>query len=366
MSFFKSIFGAPASGSNSAPSASSAAAPASSSSNPFGQPSQQQPQQQSGFSFGGGGGGHQFAPASSSSASFGQQPSFGFGDPPQMPFMFPAAGAAAAPAPGPAARWELVGDEQPAVSPSSSNPFDDAASAAASNSAAPSARTYFTMVLHGGRLYTFGGFGDTKGRYNDLRAYDLERGRWELVANQTGEAPKPIYLHSAVVFEGQMFIFGGSVGKDSNDLYSYEFASRVWRRIVPSNQQVASHMPSPRYGHAAVVHGGHMLVVGGCRMNNTYLSDAFIYEIRTNLWRKIAGQSQPQRRQRSSMSRSGAAAVPVHFSLQQSLTLAPFCSVPQTFLLISPITRWWHMKAACCSQVTAQNYKRTATAIRTA
>lgn len=284
MSFLKSIFGTPASGSagagsNAAGPASSAAAPASAS-NPFGQPPQQQ---QPSFSFGG----QQSASSSSSSYPGQQQPQqqqFAFGAPPQMPFMFPAAAAAAAP--GPAARWEIVGDDQPAMSPSS-NPFDDAASAVA-GSAAPSARTYFSMVIHGGRLYTFGGFGDTKGRYNDLRSYDLERGRWELVANTTGEAPKPIYLHSAVVSEGSMYVFGGSVGKDSNELYAYEFASRVWRRIVPPNPQAAANVPSPRYGHAAVVHGGHMLVVGGCRMNNVYFSDSYLYEFRTNLWRKIA------------------------------------------------------------------------------
>lgn len=278
MSFFKGLFGSPASGSGAAANSAPPAA-----ANPFGQPQQQQ-QQQPSFNFG--------PPASSSSSSSSfpaqqqppQQASFQFGAPPQQPFnMFGAAAAPAFPAPGPAARWELVADDQPALSPS--NPFDDAASAA--GSAAPSARTYFSMVIHGGRLYTFGGFGDTKGRYNDLRSFDLERERWELI-HTTGECPKPVYLHSAVVFDGKMWVFGGSVGKDSNELYSFEFSSRVWRRIVPPNPQAAALVPSPRYGHAAVVHGGHMLVVGGCRMNNVYHSDSYIYHFASNQWRKIA------------------------------------------------------------------------------
>ena len=193
-------------------------------------------------------------------------------------------------------RWELLDENGPPLaSHSPANPFRDAAALSAS-AAQPSARTYFTMVKHRGKLWVFGGFGDSKGRYNDLRSYDLSTGTWELVP-PTGEVPRPVYLHTAVEYEDAMWVLGGSVGKDSNDLYAFDFATKFWRRVAPSAASMsmsmgagagASAVPSARYGHAACVVGEHMLVTGGCKQNNVYFADAFLYHFSTNSWRKLA------------------------------------------------------------------------------
>jgi len=183
-------------------------------------------------------------------------------------------GGAAAPS-----RWELLGDDLVR-----SNPFATAAAASAS-SAQPCPRTYFTCVQHAGKLYVCGGFGDSKSRFNDVRAYDFADGVWQQL-QPTGDGPSPLYLHSAAVWRGEMFVFGGSVGHDSNALYALDLTRQHWRRIGPSGDS-AAHWPTARYGHAAVVHGDSMIIAGGCQQSNTYLADAHQYSFLSGTWRPL-------------------------------------------------------------------------------
>ena len=52
----------------------------------------------------------------------------------------------------------------------------------------------------------------------------------------TGQPPAQRYHHSAVVYEGSMFVFGGYTGDihsnsnltNKNDLYEYKFATGQW------------------------------------------------------------------------------------------------------------------------------------------
>ena len=102
------------------------------------------------------------------------------------------------------------------------------------------ARTYFSMVPFNSKLVFFGGFGDSKGRFNDLRTFDTsklaaaglvyfcsdpmwfaritqvaaagcERFVWfccgdcAYLTRCSGEAPRPVYLHTAVVYNNQMW-----------------------------------------------------------------------------------------------------------------------------------------------------------------
>ena len=84
------------------------------------------------------------------------------------------------------------------------------------------------QVSHAGLLWFFGGFGEKTGRhvFNDLITFNPQNGgSWEVKELQ-GDFPDPIYLHSAVVYDNKMWVFGGSIGKDSsNSLYSYDFGT---------------------------------------------------------------------------------------------------------------------------------------------
>jgi len=135
------------------------------------------------------------------------------------------------------------------------------------------------MVSYNNKLWMFGGFGDSKGRFNDLRCYDPATKKWALIPNK-GNFPKPIYLHTAVIYENKMWVFGGSTGKDTNDFYSFDFATSEWSKIETSGP-----IPSARYGHAACVCNGRMYIVGGCKQNSVYFQDSHSYDFVTKKWR---------------------------------------------------------------------------------
>ncbi len=73
--------------------------------------------------------------------------------------------------------WDLLSSDPPA-----STPTDDP-------TRMPPSRTYFSMVAYAGKLWMFGGFGDARGRFNDIRTYDggeatsMERVRWHHVTS---------------------------------------------------------------------------------------------------------------------------------------------------------------------------------------
>ena len=197
--------------------------------------------------------------------------------------------------PTPSLTW-LTPPSPPTPSPSPSNPFAAEAKAAE----LPSPRTYFSMLEHRQRLWLFGGFGDAKGRFNDLWVYEEGKG-WKVEATK-GEGPKPIYLHSACMWGGRMVVYGGNVGKDSNDFFTLDLDTLTWTRIPqpqpaavapPVNNPFApplpppSTTPSPRYGHASCINNNQLIIVGGCRQNSIYFSDSYAYTFATSSWRRL-------------------------------------------------------------------------------
>ena len=122
-----------------------------------------------------------------------------------------------------------------------------------------------------------GGYGEAKGRFNDVYVFDTVNHRWHL-SRPSGDLPKPIYLHSVVQHGSSMIVFGGNSGKECNDMYSYEVTRGHWTKFPTPGllSSAAAQFPAPRYGHASCVYGGnHLLIVGGCKSNNTYFKDAY-------------------------------------------------------------------------------------------
>lgn len=150
----------------------------------------------------------------------------------------------------------------------------------------PSPRTYFTMNTYRNKLYIFGGFGDTKQRYNDLYIYDAVHYTWKLQSrdnNNLMNYPKPLYLHTTVVYHHYMYVFGGSYERDSNELYRYDIDNNAWFKFNSN-----SSTPSSRYGHSSCISDNKMYVVGGCKHNNTFYQDAYTYDFISNTWSRIA------------------------------------------------------------------------------
>src|SRR4051794_14419920 len=85
-----------------------------------------------------------------------------------------------------------------------------------------------------------------------------------------------------------MIVMGGNSGKETNDLYYYDLDSFQWTRGASPGIFQASAMPAARYGHASCVYGaGQLLIVGGCKSNNTYFRDAWSMDLSSKKWRKM-------------------------------------------------------------------------------
>lgn len=115
--------------------------------------------------------------------------------------------------------------------------------------------------------------------------------QWRLLAC-AGEIPKPMYLHSAVQHGHLMMVFGGNNGKETNDSYTLDLRNNTWSRAPQPGvlAPVSAYPPSARYGHAACTFGpgdGQLLVVGGCKTNNSYHRDTHVQNLGTRQWRRL-------------------------------------------------------------------------------
>ena len=87
-----------------------------------------------------------------------------------------------------------------------------------------------------------------------------------------------------------MLVFGGNSGKESNELYCYDLITTAWTKWATGPTFHSSAYPAPRYGHASCVYGpngGQLLIVGGCKSNNTYYRDSYSMDLVSRKWRKM-------------------------------------------------------------------------------
>ena len=77
-----------------------------------------------------------------------------------------------------------------------------------------------------------------------------------------------------------MIVFGGfSKGQRINDIVVYSFTENAWHTI-----DVKGEKPEVRSGHSAVVYSGGMWVFGGKDDENNKLNDLWRYDIATKKW----------------------------------------------------------------------------------
>jgi N-acetylneuraminic acid mutarotase len=85
--------------------------------------------------------------------------------------------------------------------------------------------------------------------------------------------------HTAVVDKetGQMVVFGGFCqGTRTNETAIYNFAGSSWSSVkLPRGE----HAPCPRSGHSASVFNGQMFVFGGKNEDSEKLNDLWCFKI---------------------------------------------------------------------------------------
>eukprot|EP00760_Papus_ankaliazontas_P017510 PhM_4_TR17298/c0_g1_i2/m.63908 len=149
----------------------------------------------------------------------------------------------------------------------------------------PCARAFHSTVLYNAQMYIFGGC-NGKGRFNRIFRMDPETGAC-CILNGTGDPPATRYCHTGVLYKSQMVVFGGKCGgrnsgKRLSDLFSFDFMTGSWSNCVQHGD-----VPESRSAHTSVVSGQKMLMFGGRNAHGDCCSDLYEFNLETDTWRRV-------------------------------------------------------------------------------
>jgi len=130
-----------------------------------------------------------------------------------------------------------------------------------------------TASIVGHRLYVVGGFtAVTNVPTAEVQVYDLQRRQWTMAS----PLPNPRGGHAAVVLNAKIHIFGGGNSVSTiADHSEYDPIKNTWRELAP--------LPRAEGSPAAVVAGGKIYVIGG-RSGFSDFGDVYIYDAETDTW----------------------------------------------------------------------------------
>jgi N-acetylneuraminic acid mutarotase len=112
--------------------------------------------------------------------------------------------------------------------------------------------------------------------YNDLWGFNTNTNRWRMIRpNNDPNGPAPRAETSAVVYQGKLYLFGGSTAQfvSKSDTWVYNFATNTWTQL---NLAVK---PSARYGalFAVDTDNDRMVIYGGERTVFTQTGVDFVF-----------------------------------------------------------------------------------------
>lgn len=144
---------------------------------------------------------------------------------------------------------------------------------------APCQRSLHTGVVLDNCLYIFGGY-DGVQRTNEFCRFNFTTLEWSIIP-VTEQTPSPRDRHVSVVYGKCVYINGGYDGYNRvNDFYEYNVTTNMWREV-----QSTGNPPSSRHSHAAVVYEGAMFVFAG--YDGLYRNDFHRYDFQQNSWKPV-------------------------------------------------------------------------------
>jgi N-acetylneuraminic acid mutarotase len=148
-----------------------------------------------------------------------------------------------------------------------------------------SRRSALTALVYKDKLYTFGGWnGFTRTWFNDVHVFSFETKTWRAVTAQ-GNPPLKRTSHSAVIHGNKMYVFGGFSGEEYlNDMHEFDLDTETWSELTPFCK---GDVPSPRSRFCAAVHGDCMYILGGWNKVG-YFNDFYVFNFATRVWSSIS------------------------------------------------------------------------------
>ncbi|CAD8099772.1 unnamed protein product [Paramecium sonneborni] len=143
----------------------------------------------------------------------------------------------------------------------------------------PAKRTDHSLVEYCNGIYIFGGKGENKQIFNDV--WKFKQSWIELDHDQqiTGR-----FGHTSVPYQNSMFIFGGWDGTSCLDeMYEYSFVTNTFYEI----RRCSGQKPKARYRHEALVYNSNMFLFGGVDHLQIRYNDLHQYNFKKREWIKI-------------------------------------------------------------------------------
>ncbi|HLP92253.1 MAG TPA: kelch repeat-containing protein [Nostocaceae cyanobacterium] len=150
----------------------------------------------------------------------------------------------------------------------------------------PSPRHGHSAICYQDSMIIFGGLqNETNQTLNDLHILDLKNWTWTQ-PQTSGEIPSPRSFHTAVLYNHQMLVWGGSqeVGQGTyncrdNDLYILNLHTWEWSKITPTGTP-----PTPRCQHSAILYQDKLIIDGGAYDFYFSRNDLHILNLKTMSW----------------------------------------------------------------------------------
>jgi N-acetylneuraminic acid mutarotase len=143
-------------------------------------------------------------------------------------------------------------------------------------------RSAHAVVSTGDAIYAIGGSG-SNGPVHEVERFDGTR--WINETNLPGDG---LNAPAAVFLNGRIYVIGGFEGlgnRPTDKMWIYDVASHSWSE-GPS-------LPAPRGGHAAVVLGGKIHVLGGGNSQST-IAEHSVFDPQTNRWSELKRLRRPK------------------------------------------------------------------------
>ena len=148
-------------------------------------------------------------------------------------------------------------------------------------------RTSHAAVVENGNMWVIGGeFLHKAPTSSMVRKWDFEKKVWDKVVVRGEKAPSERHSHSAVHYDGKIFIYGGMMrsGQVSKELWSFNLESFEWSREVPKRDNCDSDLCGqiPSHGHTATLVQGRMIIIFGHSPEVGYLNTVQEYQFSNN------------------------------------------------------------------------------------
>src|SRR5690606_280638 len=137
---------------------------------------------------------------------------------------------------------------------------------------APKKRSVHSAVVRDDCMYIFGGFTDN-GMSDELFEFNLEHHTWKKIST----CPEYFAYHTMCAFEDSLYIYGHRYLKE---VFEYNFITKVWKMCTSFGDT-----PSTRILHTAVIRNDSMYVFGGSDLNdqNVFFELKFLKSRRSTL-----------------------------------------------------------------------------------